>query len=65
LPALLVIGTETYSYIRELGSWCNVSVERLGSSGKKPDLAFMAPTCLRRDSSLFPHGKVGHLISHC
>ncbi len=60
---MFVIGSETYSDIFEFGSQRKVSVVRPDASGNKPDLAFKVPTYMYRDSSFFPHGKVGLLIS--
>ena len=60
---MFVMGIRTYSDIEYLGSQSKASVERPEISGVMPDLAFKAPTCNNRDSSLFPHGKVGHFIS--
>lgn len=54
---MFVIGNQTYSDIINLGSQRKTSVVR--PKGTKPDLSFKAPTCNYRDSSLFPHGKVG------
>jgi len=56
---LLVIGMETFSDIRELGSQSLPSVVRPVHSGIMPDLVCKTPTCINRDSSLHPHGKVG------
>lgn len=58
---MFVIGRETYSDIKFLGASVKPSVER-PVSGKKPDLAFKAPTCSNRDLGFILHGKVGLLL---
>jgi len=63
LPALLVTGTKTFSYIRESGSQRMLSVVRPEQSGTMPGLAFEASTCLTGIQVFVLHGKVGFLIS--
>ena len=56
---MFVIGLETFSDIREFGSQRFPSVVRPVRAGIMPDLDCKTPTCINRDSSLHPHGKVG------
>ncbi len=56
---MFVIGMETFSDIREFGSQRLLSVVRPVNTGIMPDLVCKTPTCINRDSSLHPHGKVG------
>ncbi len=51
---------ETFSDNRESGSQRKVSV--VLPARDLPDLTFMAPTCVYRDSSFILHGKVGLIL---
>jgi len=58
---LFVIGMETFSDIRELGSQSLSSVVRPVHSGIMPDLVSKTPTCINRDSSLHTTRQGGSL----
>ena len=65
LPALFVIGMETYSDIKESGSRRKASVERPETMGKMPDLAFKAPTCFTGIQVLFYTARWVFLSRNC